>query len=134
MSPAMIQRRLLLLDGYRRDLEALRGTGWRPEDHYAIERLVQLCVEAMIDAMARWLAVHGTEVPDAGAQVFDAAATAGLLPPELAGNLKDATRLRNRIVHVYGDLSWDKLVLALPCLLSDSRRFLDVMAKAVGAP
>lgn len=124
MSPAVIERKLAMLNKYHADLAAYVESGLPEEDHYAIERLIQLCVEVMYDISAHWLAVQGFVQPDSYAEMFREAGHRGLLPESLAQSLANAAKMRNLIVHVYERIDWRRIREALPIILQDVAKFV----------
>ncbi len=124
MSPAVIERKLSLLNTYHTDLVAYNKAGLQEKDHYAIERLIQLCVEAMYDIGAHWLAVQGFVQPDSYSEVFREVGRRGLLGESLAQSLTNAMKMRNLIVHVYERIDWRRVQEAMPVILRDVSDFI----------
>lgn len=131
MSPEVFQRKLALLRGYRADLKAIGAAGPIEQNHYAVERLIQLIVECMYDIVSHWLADHGHVHPDTYAEVFQEAAKQRLLSPALAESLAHAARMRNLLVHGYERIDLGKLAAAVPTALTDTDRFLDELRSHV---
>ena len=94
------------------------------KDHYAVERLIQLCVEVMSDVSAHWLAVQGFVQPDSYSEVFREVGRRGLLPESLAQSLTNALKMRNLIVHVYEKIDWNRIREAIPIILRDVSAFI----------
>ncbi|MCK4626518.1 MAG: DUF86 domain-containing protein [Phycisphaerae bacterium] len=128
MSPAVTERKLALLSTYHSDLAAYDETGFPKEDHYAIERLIQLCVEVMSDIGTHWLAVQGFVQPDSYSEVFRELGYRGLLPESLAQSLANAAKMRNLIVHVYERIDWRLIQKAMPIILRDVSDFINEVA------
>ncbi len=125
MSPAVVERKLALLNTYRTDLAAYNEAGLQEKDHYAVERLIQLCVEVMSDVSTHWLAVQGFIQPDSYSEVFREVGRRGLLPESLTQSLTNALKMRNLIVHVYERIDWRRIREALPIILSDVSDFIN---------
>ena len=125
MSPAVIERKLALLKVYHSDLADYVNKGAPEADHYAVERLIHLCVEVMYDIASHWLAWKGFVHPDSYAEVFGESGRRGLLSEPLALRLTDAAKMRNLLVHVYEKVDWRRVVDALPAILADVASFLN---------
>lgn len=67
-----------------------------------LTRAVQICV----DLAAHVIASRDMPAPDTMGQAFDALATAGLIPADLASRLKRAVGFRNLAVHNYDAIDW----------------------------
>ena len=67
-----------------------------------LSRAVQLCV----DIGAHLIAGMDTPPPETMGQTFDILAQAGVLPVDLALNLKKAVGFRNIAVHNYNAINW----------------------------
>ena len=99
-------------------LERARGLG---RDEYLgdrdaqilVERALEIAIQACIDIGAHLVAALGYGVPDDYADVFSRLSERGGLDRELAERLKQASRQRNLLVHVYLEIDhakiWDKL-------------------------
>ena len=124
MSPEVIARKLAFLQTCREDLSAYAAAGTVQENHYAVERLVQLIVECMCDIISRWLAIRGVQHPDAYAELFQEAAGRKLLPGLLAERLVKAARMRNLLVHIYERIDVGIVCEAVPQLLKDASEFI----------
>ena len=124
MSPEVIARKLAFLQTCREDLSAYASAGRTRENHYAVERLVQLIVECMCDVISRWLAIRGVQHPDTYSELFQEAAERKLLPGPLADRLVTAARMRNLPVHVYERIDVGIVCEAVPQLLKDASEFI----------
>jgi uncharacterized protein YutE (UPF0331/DUF86 family) len=124
--PELVRRKLSHLVGYLDELEAQRNVsleGYRAPGgtRRAVERLLQLIIEAAVDINVHAVTeLHGIPPPDYRSS-FREAAKAGLITEELGRSLEPAADLRNVLVHDYGDID-DALVHAsIPQALEDFR-------------
>jgi len=118
LSPRLevVERKLLALAGYLEELRPKARLGLAAylksgTTRRAVERLLQLCVEAAADACAGLLSGAGRGGAPSTRATFAAAATIGAVEQTLARRLGDAAGLRNRLVHDYDHLD-DALVWA----------------------
>lgn len=130
----VVRRKLAHLARYLDELQTHRGVSL--EDYLAnagvrraIERLIQLIVEAAVDINVHVATeLEGTPPADYRSS-FLAAARVGLLPAELAERLAPAAGLRNALVHDYTDLDDARVHAAIPLVLEG----FDGYARAVQA-
>lgn len=73
-------------------------------DYYAIERLLQVLVEACIGVSKHWLKFLGKSVPNEAYQAFELLARHGLLPESELVTWRKIIGLRNALVHDYLNL------------------------------
>lgn len=115
------------LDGYVRDLERfapptreafLQDLGAR----LACERLMQVCVECLIDLAEMVVSGLKLGLPDDEARAVRRLAEAGVLGEEDARLLNDLRAFRNVLVHLYGKLDLDKEYANLRRMPGDCRR------------
>lgn len=114
----MIDRDRLLakldeLDGYLSELRSIAPTRFdeylRVEKKRACERLVQVLVEAVIDACALLVAGLRLGLPGEEDDLFEKLAARGVISPPMAETLRRMKGLRNLLVHEYGRIN-DELV------------------------
>jgi uncharacterized protein YutE (UPF0331/DUF86 family) len=125
---ATIERKLVLLLGYVDELEPLVGDARRRAAgnvaRRAIERLVQLIVETVMDANGALAADGGLAPPASGRESFDVAERLRAVPPELAQRFRASyVGLRNRIVHEYETLDEALVLRAARRLVGDARSY-----------
>lgn len=93
------------VDGYIFDLDELAATeNLANRDYYAIERLLQVLVEACIGVSKHWLKFSGKSVPNEAYQAFELLVRHGLLPESELPTWKKIIGLRNALVHDYLNL------------------------------
>ncbi len=114
----VLRSRLRELD---RRVTALRGAREAGLDRFladeqlraAVERHLQLALQAAIDGAAHVLAEDFPEAPDTYRAVFELLARHGVIPSDLAERLARAAGLRNLLVHGYLELeprrTWEAL-------------------------
>lgn len=89
-----------------------------------VERLVSRIVDLAVDINSHVVVSWLERAPDDYATSFDLAAQAGLIPDDLARELRPSTGLRNAIVHVYLDLDLDRLASAVTLALEQYGRYV----------
>ena len=114
----MIDRDRLLakideLDGYLTELRSIAPEQFedylRVEKRRACERLVQVSVEAMIDACALLVTGLRLGLPGEEEDLFDKLTQRGAISPSMADTLRRMKGLRNLLIHEYGRIN-DKIV------------------------
>ena len=95
-----------------------------------LTRAVQLCVDIGAHIIA------GMEVPppDTMGQTFDTLAKTGVIPENLAMQLKKAVGFRNIAVHNYEEIDWTIVHAIARDRLGDFREFAKAMASTLGKP
>ncbi|MSP27601.1 MAG: DUF86 domain-containing protein [Methylococcales bacterium] len=93
------------VDGYIFDLDELAAVGnLTHRDYYAIERLLQVLIEACIGICKHWLKFSGHSVPNEAYQAFELLARLNLLPESELITWRKMIGLRNALVHDYLNL------------------------------
>lgn len=127
MSPEVVRRKLARMAEYLEELrpygESLFETFW--EDHYKIERLIELLVMAASDIVIHLLDSRGDPMPVSYRSAFLRAGESGLLSHELSRNLALGAGLRNILVHEYEEIDYPLLHRSLPAIVSDMTRFIE---------
>ncbi len=95
----------------------------------AVERSLQVAVEACLDIGRRLIALEGFRYPEDNADVFRVLAEEHVVPPELLPRLLDMARFRNLIVHDYARIDDTRVYAILQKHLED----FDQFAKAIAA-
>ena len=128
VSEDVIARRILTLNESLRELE-------RPEAgqadalvndailRAAVERWLQVAVEACMDIAYHVVASEGWTPPESGRAAFASLATHALIPHDLAKRLGGAAALRNVLVHDYVSVDLDRLAQIVREDLGDLREF-----------
>ena len=131
VDPVALQRRLALLAEHR---QRLRELAQLPADAYADRRfearyLVQVCAQLCIDMANHLIASEGWGAARDARDAFARLAERGVLSQDLARRMRALAGLRNRLVHLYGEID-DNLVHAA---LHEGLDDLDEFARAVAS-
>lgn len=89
----------------------------------AVERWLQIAIEACIDSAYHVIADRGLLPPDSARQAFESLASEGVLTKELAVRLGRAAGLRNILVHDYTRVDRGLLAAIVHNDLDDLRAF-----------
>lgn len=95
----------------------------------AVERSLQVAVEACLDIGRRLIALEGFRYPEDNKDVFQVLYEAGVVPGNLLPALVDMVRFRNLIVHDYARVDDAKVYGILKKRLTD----FDAYARAIVA-
>ena len=95
----------------------------------AVERSLQVAIEACLDIGRRLIALEGFRYPESNRDVFQVLGEEGVVPQELLPSLLDMARFRNLIVHDYARIDDAKVYAILKKRLGD----LDEYARAIVA-
>src|SRR5680860_277053 len=76
-----------------------------PRNYGSAERFLQLAIECTLSIGHHLAAAEGLEQPTTYAEVYDILGRAGILEPDFAARLRPMARMRNRLVHVYEDVT-----------------------------
>lgn len=124
----IVARRLLALN------DALQHLGQHPEARdvvrlssepllrAAVERWLQVAIEACIDLAYHVVADRGWTPPETARAAFRTLASHGVIPPELADRLGLAAGLRNVLVHEYAEVDLTIVARAVAQRLDDLRQ------------
>ena len=128
-----IERRLLALRDALLQLERPEcGQAERlasdPVIRAAVERWLQIAIEACLDLATNAIAVRGWTPPDSGRKAFSTLAAHGLLDATLAQRLGRAIGLRNLLVHDYAVVDLEILARIVREDLGDLRSLAVVAA------
>jgi uncharacterized protein YutE (UPF0331/DUF86 family) len=134
VDPDIVTRRLLALNEALTDLArpAARDVHVLTADRVlrsAVERWLQVAVEACIDLAYHVVAQRGWTPPESARAAFLMLAGHGIIAPELAERLGHAAGLRNVLVHDYVSVDLRVLAKVVEVVAYDLRAF----GAAVGA-
>lgn len=126
--PEIVRRKLAHLDGYLDELSAYHGLAL---DAYrapggprrAVERLIQLVVEAAVDINIHVVTELEGRPPVDYRSSFAAAARVGVIDDDLARRLAPAAGLRNALVHDYVDIDDARVLASVPLVIDGFRRY-----------
>ena len=125
----VISRRLLSLSDALQQLASRESTispdslSSDPALQAAVERWLQIAVEACIDCAYHVIADRGLTPPDSARSAFEALASHGIIDSELALRLGRAAGLRNILVHDYTRIDRALLASVVHDDLDDLRAF-----------
>jgi uncharacterized protein YutE (UPF0331/DUF86 family) len=128
VDPEATTRRLLTLNEALQHLAAhgsvdadrLRAD---PTLRAAIERWLQVAIEACIDLAYHVIAGRGWTPPDTSRGSFETLAAHGLISPDLAARLGMAAGMRNILVHEYAEVDLNVIATVVREGLNDLRTF-----------
>jgi uncharacterized protein YutE (UPF0331/DUF86 family) len=95
-----------------------------PERVAAMERMLEVGVQAATDVAAHIIAAEAWQTPESAGQAFAELARRGVLDPALATRLRRAVGLRNVLAHDYLDVDAGRLFASLTDDVSDLRAFV----------
>jgi uncharacterized protein YutE (UPF0331/DUF86 family) len=140
IDPDVIARKLLALNESSQHLRA-REPGLSSERlvadpmlQAAIERWLQIAIEACIDIAYHVIADHGWTPPESARGAFEQLASHGLISADLARALGRAAGMRNILVHDYVRVDRQVLVATLSTSLPDLSAFGAVMGRLIAPP
>lgn len=131
-----IHRKMMNLDKYLSELVLLsrRSIEEYLEDfelRRAVERLIQVIVDALIDCNTLLLVGLGERPPIDYKESFLNLGKLKVISTQFASDLVPLTSLRNRIVHEYEEID-NKLVYAsIKILLKDMKRYMSAITKYI---
>lgn len=104
--PESVQRRLEKLAQYERDLSDLLPTDYQEyvadqRSKYAVERLLLLISETILDILDHTLAAKHNVVSDNYEEILEHAASRSVISPDLYAGLKGIGGFRNVLAHEY---------------------------------
>jgi uncharacterized protein YutE (UPF0331/DUF86 family) len=128
VDPDIVARRLLVLNECLAELSRPQAADTHalvadPMLRAAVERWLQLAIEACIDIASHVIASQGWVPPASGKEAFSSLANHGWLQLELATRLGLAAGLRNVLVHDYVAIELPQLARAIGSGLPDLREF-----------
>jgi len=95
----------------------------------AVERWLQIAIEACIDMAYHAVAARGWTPPDGARSAFLSLAAHGLLDEALARRLGAASGMRNLLVHNYADVDLGRMAHVVAHDLDDLRRFAAIISQ-----
>lgn len=95
---------------------------------HAAVRLLQVCVEAMLDAAGHIVATEKLGLPKTYAHSFELLAAGHVIPRDFADRAKQMARFRNRVVHLYDTVDPCEIYNILQSNLGDFEEFIRLIA------
>lgn len=128
VDPETTTRRLLTLNEALQHLAARGSVGADqlradPTLRAAVERWLQVAIEACIDLAYHVIAERGWTPPDTSRGSFETLAAHGLISPDLATRLGMAAGMRNILVHEYAEADLDVIAAVVHEGLGDLHTF-----------
>jgi uncharacterized protein YutE (UPF0331/DUF86 family) len=122
----VLERKLAFLRQFLADLEryAPLDREARLQEHYAIERLLQLLYESAADIGLQVLRHRGQGLVGSYREVFSCLHRVGLLPAPLRDGLIDACGMRNVLTHLYDTIDLGRVAAAVDPALELYRAYL----------
>lgn len=126
MTLEVIIRKKEFLARYLEDLKKYESYSFKEfmEDHYAIERLLELLVTVSCDIIFHLLTEKGEETPLSYRTAFLRAGEISLFSNDLALRLAQAAGMRNILVHGYEEIDFDIVYQSIPQAIKDYSLFL----------
>ena len=97
------------------------------------KRLLQVSIEAMVDAATHIIARKRLLTPATSGEAFARLGESGLLPQDHVATYFKMVRFRNRLVHMYGEVDDNEVYRMLQMNLGDFRTFLSDLARVVAS-
>lgn len=88
-------------------------------------------IEGMIDLCSHLISQNGFRTPEDYADTFKVAAEHGVIDNELCSSLVKAARFRNRLVHIYWEITDRDLFEIIKSGPEDVKRFLDQYSRFI---
>lgn len=131
MSPEIIARKLGLMNNYLNDLRPYASIDFVHfmEDHYKIERLIELLMMAAADTAFHLLSMRGEAAPGSYRAAFLRLGELQVLDEELCKNLALGAGLRNILVHEYEAVDYKLLWKSIPQIVKDLHSFMQVVSE-----
>lgn len=95
----------------------------------AAERILTLVVETAFSTNSHVAVTVLRRAPDSYAESFNLAAKTGMIGTDLADLLIPSAKLRNMLVHDYGDVDLERLASAIPLAIEQYGRYVREAAK-----
>jgi uncharacterized protein YutE (UPF0331/DUF86 family) len=133
-----VARRILMIRENLSRLESLRAI---PEESFladfrnveAAKHLLQTSIEAVIDIAVQALAQLNEPLPDHHADIFEALARHGVVPPGRLETYRKMVGFRNRVVHLYERVDDRRVWEILQTELADFESFIAEIVAHHGA-
>jgi uncharacterized protein YutE (UPF0331/DUF86 family) len=126
MSPEILRRKLDHLRRYLADLRRHQDLSRDDfeREHYAVERLIELVVEASSSVAFHVLSIEEGTSPGSYKDAFKRLGAAGFIPTNLAGRLGKLAGMRNILVHGYQQVDLDLVHQGIRPCIQDMEAFI----------
>ena len=131
MSPEIIQRKLDQIRRYLTDLKRYQALSREAfeQEHYAIERLIELLVESTSSIAFHALAVLEGTSPGSYREAFRRLGALQLLDADLARRMGLLAGMRNILVHGYEQVNLDIVHASIQPCIRDVEEFVDAASR-----
>lgn len=131
MSPEIIKRKLSLIAKYIDDLKKYENCSFEEfmQNHYEIERLIELLIEVSIDIIFHIIAEKDEPPPLSYRAGFLRAGELGIISNPLAVSLSKASGLRNILIHEYEEIDYNLLHQSVNLAIRDFSNFIGELSK-----
>lgn len=123
------------LDSYLQELAQIRPVSFeeyaRIEKKRSSERLLQLCIECVIDVCKLLVAGLRMGLPSDETDLFVKIHTNGLISSDMAGKLREMRAFQNILVHEYGIVDDHTVYDALTARIADFQSFKTEILEAL---
>ncbi len=124
------------LRGYLAELrpiapDTLEGYRSNPEKRRACERLLQICIESVLDVCALLVTGFRLGVPGEEDDILRKIAEAGILPDDVVTSMRTMRAFRNLLVHEYGRVNDEIVFRVVRENLGDFDRFGQEVSRAL---
>lgn len=133
----LIKRKILLLEGKKRDLAAFpaRNLLAFKKDvmlQKAVEKVLEEMVQICLDIGKHIVADEGMSLPDSNAGIFDVLKANGVISATTVSVMKKMIGFRNVLVHMYEKIDVESVYVNYTKRLSDFNVFSAEVAKYLG--
>ncbi|MGH2830420.1 MAG: type VII toxin-antitoxin system HepT family RNase toxin [Actinomycetota bacterium] len=135
VDPDRVRRLLASLDSFVTELTELRKMpldGYRGTAAYSGRYVVQAAAQACLDIANHVISSEGFRVPNDFRDAFTVLEEQEVLDARLAENMRALVGLRNRLVHLYGDVDDELIHSYLAEVLADVGTFAGIIASRFG--
>lgn len=135
VDPDRVRRLLANLEAFLAELAAIRKVpleNYRGTAAYSGRYLVQAAAQACLDVANHVISSEGFRVPKDFRDAFTVLEEETLLDAHLAENMRALAGLRNRLVHLYGDVDDELIHSYLAEALTDIGAFARIIASRFG--
>ena len=136
MDKKLVNRKLENITQYLKELEPIAKSSFKEflSDYYKLhtaERLLQLIVDTAYDINAHLIGEAGQPLPDDYYTSFTKLSRLKVLPQKFSLRIAGSTGLRNRLVHEYETIDFERVFKSLPFLLKNYKRYIVLIAKYI---
>jgi len=128
----VFNRKKELLIRYLDDLKKYENYSYQQfmENHYSIERLLELIIMVSSDIVFHLLSEKGEEIPTTYRTAFLKAGELSLISKDLSERLALSAGMRNILVHGYEEIDYNIIYRSIKESIKDFSRFLFEVEKA----